>query len=432
MSLARTPPPPPWRSNRATHLFLFTCLALVGVVATWAAYGKLDIVSNATGTVVPASHVQEVQHLEGGIVAELLIDQGDKVTEGQPLVVLETTTSGADVARMQVRLDGHRIDLARLMAEANEDDSVTFPEPLTTTRPALINRAQTLFQARQSRLNGQLKAQDQAIEQRQFEVREVSARLQGNRRNLKLLNEQLVISRKLLKLDLTNRLKHLDLEREAAALKGKIAEDDQLLPRTRSALEEARTRRTALRQAFVEEARGKLQEVQVAAAELVEALRKAEDSLQRTVLRSPTEGVVKTLHMRNVGGVVRPGMVVAEVVPSDDRMVIEARLPTADVGYVHEGQKAIVRLASADGLRFGGLTGKVVAISPDAHLTDDGSPYYQVRVETEADHFAKGDLRYDLIPGMQVQCAIQTGTRSVYEYFLDPYLTAFRQALRER
>ncbi|GAB6053352.1 HlyD family type I secretion periplasmic adaptor subunit [Magnetospira thiophila] len=425
-------PLPPWRSNRATHFFLFSCLALVAGFVAWAAYGKLDIVSNATGKVVPASHVQEVQHLEGGIVAELLIEQGDMVKAGQPLVVLETTRSGADLAQMQVRRDGHQIDIVRLTAEATGAESLDFAEPLAASRPDLVERARQLFQARRSRLNSQLTAQDQAIEQRDFEIREVSARLEGNRRNLALLNEQLGISRNLLKRDLTNRMKHLDLEREAAALKGKIAEDEQLLPRTRSALEEARSRREALRQAFVEEARGKLQETQVALEELQESLLKIEDNLQRTILRSPTDGVVKTLHVRNVGVVLRPGEVVAEVVPSDDRLIIEAQLPTSEVGYVRVGQQAIVRLASRDGMRFGGLSAQVAQVSPDAHLTQDGAPYYLVRIETTESHFQKGELRYDLIPGMQVQCSILTGTRSVYEYFLEPYLSAFRLALRER
>ena len=161
-------------------------------------------------------------------------------------------------------------------------------------------------------------------------------------------------------------------------------------------------------------------------------MRKYEDSFNRTVLRSPVDGTVKALYVFTVGGVVRAGDTVADVVPGEDRLVVEAKLPVQDVGYVHPGQSATVKLASADANRFGNLIGQVVHVSPDALETTDGIPYYRVRIETGRDYFERRSLRYRLVPGVQVLCSIHTGERSVLEYLTDPFLGSMGTALRER
>ena len=157
-----------------------------------------------------------------------------------------------------------------------------------------------------------------------------------------------------------------------------------------------------------------------------------EDALSRTVLRSPVDGIVKTLHVATVGGVVRAGEPVADIVPVSDRLVIEARLPTQDIGYVRAGQPVLVSLASSDAIRFGRLEGEVVNVSPDTIDTQDGVPYYKVRVETEANQFESGAVIYELVPGVQVACAIRTGQRSVLAYLLAPVMSSVQTALRER
>ncbi|MEQ8192993.1 MAG: HlyD family efflux transporter periplasmic adaptor subunit, partial [Rhodospirillales bacterium] len=152
----------------------------------------------------------------------------------------------------------------------------------------------------------------------------------------------------------------------------------------------------------------------------------------RTVLRSPVDGVVKTLYVTTIGGVLKAGSTVVDIVPAGDRLIVEAKLPTQDIGYVRRGQQAQVKLASIDAMRFGNLPGKVVNVSPDTLVTKEGLPFYKVRIETEGDHFQRGDLRYQLYPGMQVMTNIQTGQRTVLEYLLDPFLRSFDEAMLER
>jgi adhesin transport system membrane fusion protein len=166
--------------------------------------------------------------------------------------------------------------------------------------------------------------------------------------------------------------------------------------------------------------------------ELLQRILKFEDNLSRTVLRSPVNGVVKTLYVVTIGGVLKPGFTVVDIVPGGDRLIIEAKLPTQDIGYVRRGQQALVMLASADAMRFGNLTGKVVRVSPDTLVTNEGMPFYKVRIETEQDHFQRGKLKYQLFPGMQVMTNIQTGQRTVLEYIFDPFLRSFNDAMLER
>ena len=202
--------------------------------------------------------------------------------------------------------------------------------------------------------------------------------------------------------------------------------------RARSALSQARSVRSGVTNSYREEARTSLASVRRQFEEFTPRLAKFEDSLKRTVLRSPVTGIVKTLHVVTIGGVVRAGDKVIDIVPAGDRLVIEAKLPTQDIGYVRSGQSAFIKLASSDAMRFDNLLGKVVSVSPDTLLGDDGVPYYKVRIETERNHFLRGVIRYDLFPGMQVLTSIHTGERTVLEYIVDPFLNAQDSALRER
>ena len=419
------------KSTLGTRAFLWSCVMMVVVFFAWASLGELDVVSNALGEVVPSSQVKSVQHLEGGIVRAILVAEGDRVTEGQSLVELEPLRSGADLDELKVRLAALEITMARLEAEAT-DGRLDLPKSIVEVNPDLARQAKDLFDIRRARLENQMAVQRELVTQRDQEIKEVGARLRNNRSSLRLINEQVGISKKLLKLDLTNRMKHLELLKEMSDLKGRIEEDQALLPKAEAAQNEAKARLAAIRAAFHEDARKAMEEASRSRKELLQRLRKVEDSLRRTVLRAPVDGIVKTLHVVTRGGVVQPGKTVVDVVPADDRLVIDARLPTHDIGYVRPGQAVKVRLASAEATRFGALAGTVVHVSPDTIQSAEGAPYYKVRIETERGFFEHRSLRYNLFPGMQVQCSIRTGSRTVLQYLLDPYVSSLEDALGER
>ena len=386
----------------------------------------------ALGEVIPSSQVKSIQHLEGGIVREILVREGDAVKQGQPLVNLEPLASGADVEELNARVTSLRAEIARLEAEVQGADAPVYPDDIRRDHPELVKEATAFFNTRVSLARNQLAGQRQQVAQQERKIDEVMARLKNNRHRLTLLSEQIGISEQLLKEKLSNRMQHLNLLKEAAGLKGKIGEDKAALRRITSARKEALNKLGSIRDAFREKAQEDLEKKRRQFEEFSNRLRKYEDSLKRTVLRSPVDGIVKTLYVVTIGGVVGPGATVVDVVPAGDRLIIEAKLPTQDIGYVHPGQTVLVMLASSDAIRFGNLKGEVIQVSPDAIEAADGMPFYKIRIAIEKDFFERRGVIYRLVPGVQVMCSIRTGQRSVLAYLMDPFLGSFQTALRER
>jgi len=409
-------------------LYLTICIAFF----VWAAFGELGVVSIATGEVVPASQVKAVQHLEGGIVREILVHEGEQVKTGQSLIVMESTTSGADVIELKARITSLRIELARLEAGATNADTPDFPPEMVRDNADLITQALHLFESQRADLLNEVTTQKAIIAQRRQDIEEITARLSSRRQTLAFINEQIDISKVLLKKNLTNRYNHLDLLKEKSKLEGGIVEDRVAHDRATSAKKEAEARLATINSTFISDTRKQMDAARRELDEMSPRLAKFEDSLKRTVISSPVEGVIKILHVVTIGGVVQPGGSVVDIVPFGDRLVIEAELPPQDIGYVRSGQTAMIALASAGAARFDNLSGVVDSVSPDTILTPEGKPFYRVRIETARDHFARGNTRYDLFPGMQVVAYINTGNRTILEFIIDPLVKSGDIALRER
>ncbi|MBU0676427.1 MAG: HlyD family type I secretion periplasmic adaptor subunit [Proteobacteria bacterium] len=419
-------------SSRWSHFFLVACLAMCCGFLGWAWIGKLDIVSMADGRVVPSSKVKDIQHLEGGIVGEILVREGTEVTADQPLLILEGTANEANVKEIEMRIVALRVDIARLQAMLDDLAKPVFPEELVKSHGRLIEQAAELFGLQLTKFKSDQAGREETVNQRREEVNALETRIANNQISLELLRKQIGISEELLKDQLATEYKHLSLLREEAGLKTRLDEDRSMLRKGLSQLEEAEESLRWIRLSFREKVGEELKLARQELGEFGERLKKFKDSQRRTVIRSPVAGIVKTLYVNTVGGVVAAGQIVLSIVPTDDTLVVEARLPVQDIGYVQEGQEAVVKLASHDSRRFGTLKGIVVGVSPDAVTTSDGRTFYPVRIKTERDHFAWRDARYQLVPGMQLLAYIHTGKRTVLEYLLDPYVDSMGQALQER
>ncbi|MBF0211011.1 MAG: HlyD family type I secretion periplasmic adaptor subunit [Desulfamplus sp.] len=415
-----------------SQLFIVMSILTVLLSIIWSAYGELDVVSIADGEVVPSSRVKTIQHLEGGIIREILVKEGDEVKSGQSIVILESTSSNADVAEQSIHLKSLEITIARLNAEINGHKTLIIPEAIKQVEPQLTNNALAMFKTRRERVENQIQVQLELINQYKFQIEEIQARLSGNTSMRSFVEEQVGISQKLLQHNLSNRMNHLDLLKQLADLKGQQRIDQASLKKIAASIKEAESRLALVKTTFIEEAQNELREAQRTAQIIYERLNKNQDSLRRTVLRSPVDGAVKSLLFVTIGGIVPPGGAVAEIVPSDDRLIIEARLPIGDIGYVQTGQPVMVRLNSSDGVRFGHINGEVIHISPDSTIIKESPPFYKIKITTEQDYFGKPDKQYRLFPGMLMQCSIITGKRSVLEYLLQPFILSFETALHER
>ena len=409
------------------RLFGYTMVGAVLAFFLWSALFSLDTVSSAQGEVIPASHVKMVQHLEGGIVSGIYVKEGETVTREQPLVALESTAFSADAGESRMRIGGLMAEVIRLQAEAAVHLSLRLPAEVPAQ---MAQEAQALFASRRANLQASLRAQQEVVSQREYAIREISARLSNTKNALKLIQEQLSISEKLLKEEITSRMEHLALQREESSLKSRMEEDQAMIKRLESSIAESRAQLSAIQQGYMQQVNSDLARAGRELSEVRQRTTKHTDMERRAVLRAPVDGVVKVIHVATQGGVVQPGQTVVEVVPSGDMLVIEAQLPVQEIGYVREGQMATVRLASSDAGRFGKLDGKVVHISPDS-ITNDKGAFYKVRVETRTDRFRQGQSEYQLVPGVRVVVSIVTGERTVLDYLMTPFTAGVGQALQE-
>ena len=419
-------------SNVAGHSFLTICSISLIALTVWAYWGRIDIVTVAQGVVVPSSKIKTVQHLEGGIIRKINFREGEKVKKGAPLVVLEGTASNADLSEVDVRLITLRVDLSRLKAELEEDDRVTFEPDLVSDHADLVSAAIKHFNTRRSHIRNLIASQSQSVAQREEESKEIQARILKITEGLKLIDEQIVISQGLLKEDLTNRMAHLELLKERALLNGELNEAASSVKRIEAGKIEAEVRMLTLRDHYLKETRNEFDQSDSMYRELLQRRKKLKDNLKRTVLRAPVDGLIKFLYHSTIGGIVKPGGTVVDIVPEGDKLLIEAQLPVQEVIYVASGQIAKVRPLTPDAANFGQLEGRVVHVSPDSIREADKIPFYLITIELESEFFKSKGKRYPLLPGIQVTCSIRTGDRSILDYLISPFMDITSTALRER
>jgi adhesin transport system membrane fusion protein len=406
-------------------------LTLCGFVA-WVAVARVDEVAVATGEVVPQGHVKLIQHLEGGIVRELLVRDGAAVAAGDPLVQLELAPSEANADELRVRIEGLQLVRARLKSEIDGAGEVRFPAELADRHPDIVGVERQSFVARRSQLESRIAALESELRQRQLDLSELQARQRALGNDLALARDKLTLSERLIEKSLTPKMEHIQLQREVEELEGALATIRPALPRAEAAIAAARDRR---REAELEARSTALQDlsnVEREISRLAELRAQADAKVLRTTIRSPIAGVVKNLRYNTIGGVIGAGDVIMEIVPSDDALVIQAQLLPADRGYVRTGQPALVKITAYDFIQYGGLSGQVQRIAADSSRSPDGAAYFEVIVETERGWLAAGEERLPITAGMEATVDIRTGTRSMLAFLLKPFLRLQQEAFRER
>lgn len=374
---------------RASRVVWVAVLALL-VLLVWASLFKLDEVTTGTGKVVPTSKEQIVQSLEGGIVSQLNVREGDVVQAGQILARLDPTRVEATVAESASQMRAALATSARLQAEVN-GTSLQFPEEVLKD-PVLVSSETALYRSRRNSL-------------------EMS--IAGLSRSLTLVNQELRLTAPLVAKGAASDVELLRLRRQATELQNKITDQrTQYLVTAREELAKANAQ---------VEAQGSV-------------TRGRSDALSRTTIVSPVRGVVKNIEVTTVGGVIPPNGKLMEIVPLDDQLLVEARIAPRDVAFLHPGQRAMVKITAYDYHIYGGLEGKVALISPDT-IQDEverDQYYYRVYVRTDKDHLAnEAGKRFPIFPGMVATADIHTGSKTVMSYLVKP-LNRAREAMRER
>ena len=418
-------PLPGWR------LVAWPVMILLAVSIGWANFATLDEVSIATGEVVPAGRIRVIQHLEGGIIQEIYVTEGDTVREGQTLLQLDLASGGTNQEELQVRIDSERLVKARLEAEATGSE-LNFPEDVALRRPAIVAAQRQAYEARRRELSSTIQVMREQVKQRVLEVEELTARSRAVESNYRLALERLKMSKSLLAEGLTAKMEHLELEAEVENLDGEMKSLRPSLPKVEAAVEEARQRQQETESRFRREAQDQLGKIEENIARVTELLIDATAQGIRAEIKSSINGVVKNMRYNSIGNVVKPGEPIMELVPTGDRLVVEAKLNPIDRGYVNQGQAATVKISTYDFARYGGLEGIVIRVAPDSSTDEDGAPYFRVVVQTDKNFLGLREGNLPITPGMQATVDIHTGEKSVMDYLVKPVLKLRHEAFRER
>ncbi len=373
----------------ASRIITLSVLLFI-LLGVWAWFGTLDEVSTGTGKVVPSSREQILQSLDGGIVTEVLVHEGDKVQAGQIVARLDPTRSESNVGESAARYRASLASSVRLNAEVS-DLPLVFPDSLKAW-PELTASEMRLYKSRRAQLN------------------DSAADIQDA---LVSVNKELAITQRLAKSGAASNVEVLRLQRQKSDLQLKI---------------------TDLRSQYYVQAREALSKANAEVDMLASIIKGREDSVSRMTVRSPMRGIVKNIQVTTIGGVIPPNGEMMEIVPIDDHLLIEARLSPRDIAFIHPGQRALVKVTAYDYAIYGGLEGEVETISPDT-IQDKVKPeivYYRVFIRTQQDYLVnKAGHHFSISPGMVATVDIKTGQKTIVDYLIKPFNRA-REALRER
>lgn len=426
----------PTSDKRYRRLGFGILLVAFGGFGGWAATANLAVAVVAPGSVSVESFKKTVQHLEGGIVKKILVQDGDHVEAGDPLVVLNNTQalSQLQIARSQYLIN--RAAEVRLLAEQKGSDSLSFPDELLDSSSQRVNEVlavqNALFAARRDSLQGTLEALDEQVVQMRQQIQGFESMISNNRSRLKSLKDEAGDYRSLYKEGLGDNQRVRELERQILQYEGEIAQHRSEIARLKSQISENKVQKQVKRQEFQKEIGERLREAQASIADAEERITALSDQVERTTVVAPVSGTVVGLQTHTLGAVVKPGEPIMEVVPSGDGFVVEARVPDRDVDNVYRGQQAEIRFSAFNQRLSNVIEGEVIHVSADTFQDEaTGAYYYKARIKVTEQGSLDMTENMQLLAGMPAEVMIRTGERTFASYMAKPIADMLARAMQE-
>lgn len=407
---------------------LYWMILILAAVLLWAAFTQVDEVVRGEGRVTPSRQVQVIQSLDGGIVTEILVHEGQTVSVGDPLIRIDETRAVSSFRENRSQYVALMARQARLQALAT-DTEFTPPAEVLKEYPTVYEQEKALYNASKDALESQLTIGREQVNQREKELIETRAKLEQAERGYELTSRELAVTRPLEASGAVSEVDLLRLERESSQLRGERDQAKAQIERIKAAIVEAERKIIELEQNFKSEIRKELTETTAELNSLLATSVALQDRVQQATLKSPVNGKINRLFYNTVGGVIPPGKEVMEVVPTDDALVLETKIQPKDIAFIRLLQPATVKLTAYDYTIYGTLDAIVENISPDSVVDEEGNAYYLVRVRTLRSNFGK---ELPIIPGMVAQVDIMTGKKTILSYLLKPVLKAKSYAFTER
>lgn len=434
---------------KSARIILWIIATFFALAVIWVSIAKIDKVTTGTGKVIPSSQMQVVQNLEGGIVKEMLVKEGQSVEKGQKLLLIDDTLFLSNYREKSQDLASLKADSIRLRQiiksiiisndATNWQEKVqlqiaplSFDIEFSEKHPNLITQQRNEYRDVMANLQNQLNVTGQQIKQKQQEMNETRTRISILASNYQIIQREYGMTKPLADEGVVPEIEILQLQRSMNDSRKELTSARMKLPVIESEIQEATYKYTNIASDFVAKTQQELSDVSNKLSSMVESQVGLEDKVSRTIVTSPVKGTIQKIHINTIGGVIQPGMDLIEIVPTEDTLLIETKIAPQDIGFLHPGLKAIVKFTAYDFTNYGGLTGTLETISADTIQDEEGNSFYQVRIRTEQSELKDANGKdLPIIPGMTASTDIITGKRTILDYLLKPILKAQQTALRE-
>ncbi|HEB4874548.1 TPA: HlyD family type I secretion periplasmic adaptor subunit [Kluyvera ascorbata F0526] len=419
-------------SPRVVRITLWAILGFFIIMIAWAALAEIDEVTRGDGKAIPSSRLQKIQNLEGGIVAEVFVHEGEVVNAGAPLLRLDDTRFRSNAGESEADRLALEARIQRLTAQVEGKETLTLSPTIMAKSPDIANGELELFASVNKRIQSELSGLNEQLVQKKQELLDYQAKAEQYRRSLSLLQQEISMSEPLVAKGAISKVEVLRLRRSEVDTRGQLESVTLAVPRAQAALKEIESKMGEARGRYRSEALSQLNEARTDLSKTEASGKAIEDRVNRTLVTSPVRGIVQQLMVNTIGGVIQPGNDIVEIVPLDDTLLVEAKIRPQDIAFLRPGQEAIVKFTAYDYTIYGGLKAKLEQISPDTVTDKEGKSFYVIRLRTEKNHLGSDKNPLIIIPGMVASVDIITGKKTILAYLLKPILRARAEAFRER
>ncbi|MGV8948389.1 MAG: HlyD family type I secretion periplasmic adaptor subunit [Candidatus Paracaedibacter sp.] len=418
--------------NKKTYLAQKIILLFFLFFVVWAYFSELHEVTKASGKIISSSHIQTINNLEGGIIKEILVREDQVVQQGQILIRLDTTIAKAKYYQDLENYYRFLASVERLRAQINNAGSFFPSQELMLNAPNLANQEVERFRANMFRKQNEIMIVRKDLEIKMQELEETKTKYRDAKDQYEYVKEQVKITKPLAEKKIFSRLDYIKTMRDMTEQKSQLDVLKVTIKRLETAVKQSKDK---LDQVSIRLHTEDLQELRDFEAKLAEAKGAQtidKDRVMRTEIISPIMGTIRDLKVRTVGGVIQPGEAILDIVPLNDTLIVEAQISPSDVGFVHIGLPATIKVTAYDFSTFGGLEGVVEQISADTITDKREQSFYRIYLRTKSSVLQKKGKQYLIIPGLQVEVDILTGKKSILNYLMKPFLRAVENSMTER
>jgi len=416
--------------KRMRGVLYFWIVAIASFIV-WANYTQIDEITRGNGEVVPSGKNQIIQNLEGGIIEEVFVKIGDKVEKGQPLLKIDNRKSLSQLSATNIKSLELKAKIIRLEAEAYDkpfDVNLSIEQMI----PELVENERSLHESKQGQLNYRLAVLADQQLQKSNEYHEVNESIVYLSKTKDLINKEVKMMRPMVAQGVKSKVAFMKLQREQNTLLQELQAAQLSLPRIKAGISEFDHKIEEARSEFKNRAKEELNEVVAESLRTDQSFQALNDQITRTLVKSPTQGIIEEIAINTVGGVIKPGDTLIEIVPTGESLWMEVKIKPSDIAFIYPGQKAVVKITAYDFAIYGSLDGEVIHIGADTTKDEKDNAFYIIHIKTDKNYLGSAKKPLNIIPGMMVNVDIMTGKKSVMDYILKPILRAKQYTFTER